>query len=1412
VPHQINYQGRLTDNQGQALPDGNYNMRFRIYDAETSGTQLWSTTRCYSPDNGTTCDGTGTDQRVSVQNGTFSLKLGKVNSLPNDIFTNPTRYLEVELPTPSTNTNTANPDWSEGPFTPRQQLNASPYAFNAEEIDGYDSDNIAILDENNTFTGNQNIFTNNTDSTTSLQVNTAAGSTIFNADTSNQRIGINNTSPTTALDVSGQGNFTGVVSGADATANNEFVTLGQLEDGSATDAFVQGGNSFGALATLGTNDTQDLALETGGAEQVRVDTSGNVGIGTTDPHDGQLVVANDNTDEAYIALQPGGNALNDFVGVRASESGNNTTKLHWGREFTSDSAFQEQVTLDAANSSLGIGTTSPGGRITVSGASAPSSYNNGVDDVAIEVDTTSNTLLQGSGATAPYRVNLEDANGAVSHLWNAYSDGTGYNYDVGSEGANWLSMAGGAYKFRTAPGGTAGNNISWNLGLAQDNSGNVGIGTTSPDNNLHVENGVKIGGSGRGDLVLHDGSNTRTVRLSANNKSYLNGGNVGIGTTTPQELLTVAGIGQMSNLRLKRDTLQDADGSSTNNFGSPDPIAENDPLVTVEAADNICANTTLVAQDIFTDSGGDCDVDDADTHTVLLGSLPAGDGTTSADANLITSSDNWSLLDNGATAGAYDDGEDLYYDRFPSLAYNSGDIKSNHADGFALGRDRTVCDQNDCTFLAKTDGDDADPDGDLSIGEKGSDGVFNSWMHFDGPSGNVGVGTTTPQAPFTLQDTGAPVGIGQNYYGGLNTMELLTEDSSGSLAPRITLRGQIDGADIEFLRGASGASQLSMLIDGGTGNVGIGTGTPGNLLEVDNSGSGNANVKVNASNGSNSLLRLTEDSSSDHGGLLRYDGSNNIFQIGTIDSGSAVPAIHIPRNEERVGINRLSPSAPLHTKTSSTTAEARIARFTANDGRSMNLLQPDNSDNTDPFTWNTGNAFQWRVDSYNSLTVAANQYVGIGINNPDQKLHVNDIVKIGSGSNTGNLLMHNGGTRTIRLNAGGDSYLNGGNVGIGTSSPSQELSLASGGDIYVSSGKIGNNSSAFNGVNRVLMDNQEAGTFSCVDGGAGAGGLYYDRSDGMFICRAGTVETIDDSGNAEQSSDIRLKENLSGLDNALGALRGMRTVRYDYKDEYVGKIPGVDKKRHVGVVAQDLADTYPELVQKKSNGYYGVFYEQLPVLSLAAVKELDASQQDLKERVSALEAQKVKGADYLSSGDDASFASLNVSGETELNDLTVTDEAEFKGKLTVKEVEVEADITAGGHIVSKGDEPEAELAESLEDVAEAEISGTDTAGQIKITVKEDKDIDTRDVKALEDNEHLMDLVFATSYEEDIAPQVTITPGNRDSAASRAYIDFSATDHESFALHALEPLQPGTTYTFSYHVTGTKNNTEDLAQE
>ncbi len=48
-------------------------------------------------------------------------------------------------------------------------------------------------------------------------------------------------------------------------------------------AIVNNGNSFAAPMIIGTNDTQELRFETNGTTRVTIDTSGNVGIGTTTP-------------------------------------------------------------------------------------------------------------------------------------------------------------------------------------------------------------------------------------------------------------------------------------------------------------------------------------------------------------------------------------------------------------------------------------------------------------------------------------------------------------------------------------------------------------------------------------------------------------------------------------------------------------------------------------------------------------------------------------------------------------------------------------------------------------------------------------------------------------------------------------------------------------------------------------------------------------------------------------------------------------------------------------------------------------------------------------------------------------------------------------------------------------------------
>ncbi len=48
-------------------------------------------------------------------------------------------------------------------------------------------------------------------------------------------------------------------------------------------AFLQGGNSFGTTAILGTNDSQSLQFETSGSVRITISSSGNIGIGTTSP-------------------------------------------------------------------------------------------------------------------------------------------------------------------------------------------------------------------------------------------------------------------------------------------------------------------------------------------------------------------------------------------------------------------------------------------------------------------------------------------------------------------------------------------------------------------------------------------------------------------------------------------------------------------------------------------------------------------------------------------------------------------------------------------------------------------------------------------------------------------------------------------------------------------------------------------------------------------------------------------------------------------------------------------------------------------------------------------------------------------------------------------------------------------------
>ncbi|AFH50883.1 Hypothetical protein IALB_3180 [Ignavibacterium album JCM 16511] len=64
IPQTINFQGVLKDASGNIVSNGDYNVTFKIYNAETGGTELWTETKL-----------------VNVVDGIFSTQLGSVTPI-----------------------------------------------------------------------------------------------------------------------------------------------------------------------------------------------------------------------------------------------------------------------------------------------------------------------------------------------------------------------------------------------------------------------------------------------------------------------------------------------------------------------------------------------------------------------------------------------------------------------------------------------------------------------------------------------------------------------------------------------------------------------------------------------------------------------------------------------------------------------------------------------------------------------------------------------------------------------------------------------------------------------------------------------------------------------------------------------------------------------------------------------------------------------------------------------------------------------------------------------------------------------------------------------------------------------------------------------------------------------------------
>ena len=260
-------------------------------------------------------------------------------------------------------------------------------------------------------------------------------------------------------------------------------------------------------------------------------------------------------------------------------------------QFDTTNVKLKPAPIYVASGKVGVGITSPKASLHVIGEE---SVWFGIGSNTYPTTPSSGAgALVGKSGTSDFRLTLQDGSGRVNMYWNAYYDSSAaaHKYIVSNESACRFSESvngttGCFFGIFGAPAGTAGDTITWTQvaefasgvdvwlsprGVSSDffisSSGNVGIGTTSPKTNLHVNSSgstiVRVDAPSSqqcGVQWAKDNSAKWSAYIDVNSSNlrfwdgadvrvtFANGGNVGIGTVTPAYNLDVNGNIRCSTL------------------------------------------------------------------------------------------------------------------------------------------------------------------------------------------------------------------------------------------------------------------------------------------------------------------------------------------------------------------------------------------------------------------------------------------------------------------------------------------------------------------------------------------------------------------------------------------------------------------------------------------------------------------------------------------------------------------------------------------------------------------------------------------------------------------------------------------------------------------------------------------------
>ncbi len=314
------------------------------------------------------------------------------------------------------------------------------------------------------------------------------------------------------------------------TANDTFC-LESLGNCGNTNPILQGGNSFGQAVTIGSNDSQNLVLETNNTVALTIDDSQNVAL-----NQGLALSGSNSYLNFGAVLGATGYGIRDNAGtLQYKDSAGSWTNLSSSSGAWTSSGGNTY--LNTLTDKVGIGTNTPSTALDISSSSPNIELDN------TDADPYSRIVFQNQGAN---RVLLDY--------------GTGTTDD---------------FRILTAAGAAGSETYTQRFRITAD--GDVGIGTGIPGAKLNVvdyaditpdsdaSGHIKITGSGYAGFIALDAnamwlghnSGARALYLATNETARLvvaANGNVGIGTDTPGAKLTVkAESNSVDGILLDRD-------------------------------------------------------------------------------------------------------------------------------------------------------------------------------------------------------------------------------------------------------------------------------------------------------------------------------------------------------------------------------------------------------------------------------------------------------------------------------------------------------------------------------------------------------------------------------------------------------------------------------------------------------------------------------------------------------------------------------------------------------------------------------------------------------------------------------------------------------------------------------------------